>query len=462
MSENSYDQVLQLSILGCQRSNETCGFRRHQAGYPSLSSVEPSSLFHSPYVAIEYQLGVEQHPNQEIWSCVMSAAKDGFCVNNGEYFIRVHITPQGVFLTSAQGSSTGLVTLFLPSTRPQMFEVTMQLYSTDRGRNVSYILKKISVPGPWLDEYQDGPGIEQPIRKLRPKGIWSSPVGRTVVHYFQRLADDGDHERFTQSKKRLKRWIDNYPEFMDLMSLILYEEAQLDLHENRTEEGKRHAQMALEMSKRYHSPNHCFLLSKLKYVESALARREGNYEKAKDLLNDSVELLLPSAAGEETAENRYFFAAFFAEKSAKVGITYQEEATAENFFQDVERHLNAETRPVTVRCQIRAKNRQLAFYVKSSRHIKHLDFQKVVSEEQMTKAYQLIEEIEENLLVHYPKKPLLSFDIVKTDYFIRRGNFERGIGPSTEALEIAREKRWHEYEAVALQRLQLCMLQVGG
>ncbi len=80
MSENSYDQVLQLSLLGCQRSNETCGFRRHQAGYSSLSREVPSSLFHSPYVAIEYQLGVEQHPNQEIWSCVMSATKDGFCV----------------------------------------------------------------------------------------------------------------------------------------------------------------------------------------------------------------------------------------------------------------------------------------------------------------------------------------------------------------------------------------------
>lgn len=64
----------------------------------------------------------------------------------------------------------------------------------------------------------------------------------------------------------------------------------LDLHENRTEDGKRHAKLALEMSKRYHSPNHCFLLSKLKYVESALARREGNYEKAKNLLDDSVEV----------------------------------------------------------------------------------------------------------------------------------------------------------------------------
>lgn len=64
----------------------------------------------------------------------------------------------------------------------------------------------------------------------------------------------------------------------------------LDLHENRTEDGKRHAEQALEISQRYHSPNHCYLLSKLKYVESALARREGNYEKAKELLDDSVEV----------------------------------------------------------------------------------------------------------------------------------------------------------------------------
>ena len=99
---------------------------------------------------------------------------------------------------------------------------------------------------------------------------------------------------------------------------------------------------------------------------------------------------------------------------------------AENFFQDVERHLGAETRPITARTIIRAKNRQIAFYVKSSRHVKHLDFLKEVSDEQMTKAGQLIEEIEKNLLIHYPSKPLLTFDIVKTDYFIRRGNYEQG------------------------------------
>lgn len=80
MSEESCDRVLQLSILGYRRSNLICSFRRHQAGYPSFSREVPSSLFRSPYVAIEYQLGVEQHPNQEIWSCDMTATKDGFCV----------------------------------------------------------------------------------------------------------------------------------------------------------------------------------------------------------------------------------------------------------------------------------------------------------------------------------------------------------------------------------------------
>lgn len=135
---------------------------------------------------------------------------------------------------------------------------------------------------------------------------------------------------------------------------------------------------------------------------------------------------MPCAAGEETAENRYFYAAFLAEKSAKVGITDHEEAMAENLFQDVERHLRAETRPITARTIIRTKNRQIAFYVKSSRHVKHLDFLKEVSDEQMTKAGQLIEEIESNLLTHYPSKPLLTFDIVKTDYFIRRRNYEQG------------------------------------
>ena len=166
----------------------------------------------------------------------------------------------------------------------------------------------------------------------------------------------------------------------------------------------------------------CTYISNKAYFQTLIILTYNNNECIISLFK----LLLQCAAGEETAENRYFYAAFFAEKSAKVGITNQEEATAEKLFQEVERHLSAETRPVTVRCQIRAKNRQVGFYVKSSRHVKHLDFQREVPEEQMTKACQLIEEIEQNLLVHYPKKPLLSFDIVKTDYFIRRGNFEQG------------------------------------
>ena len=64
----------------------------------------------------------------------------------------------------------------------------------------------------------------------------------------------------------------------------------LELHENRTEEAKKHAEKALEMSRRYHSTNDRFLLSKVKYVWSALARREGDYAKAKELLDDSMEV----------------------------------------------------------------------------------------------------------------------------------------------------------------------------
>lgn len=99
---------------------------------------------------------------------------------------------------------------------------------------------------------------------------------------------------------------------------------------------------------------------------------------------------------------------------------------AEQYFQDVQNHLIADTRPITNRCLIRSKNRQLAFYVKSSRHVKHLDVQRVVPEPQMAKAQQLIREIETHHLVYYQSKPRMSFDIVKTDYFIRRGNYAQG------------------------------------
>lgn len=64
----------------------------------------------------------------------------------------------------------------------------------------------------------------------------------------------------------------------------------MDLHENCIEAAKTHAKNALLISRTYHSTNHCYLLTKLKYVESALARREGQYAKAKELLDDSVEV----------------------------------------------------------------------------------------------------------------------------------------------------------------------------
>ena len=91
----------------------------------------------------------------------------------------------------------------------------------------------------------------------------------------------------------------------------------------------------------------------------------------------------------------------------------------------IERHLEPEIRPITNRFQIRAKNRRLAFYVKSSRHVKNLAFQQV-PEEQMAKASHLITEIEDGLLSFYLKKALLSFDILKTDFFIRTKNFDQG------------------------------------
>lgn len=91
--------------------------------------------------------------------------------NNGKYIIVAHISPQGIIIPSAHTNPImGIVTLLLPSAGPHVFETTIKLYSTDRGRNMCYVHKKIPVPGPRLNEYQDGPGIEKPIRKLRPQG----------------------------------------------------------------------------------------------------------------------------------------------------------------------------------------------------------------------------------------------------------------------------------------------------
>lgn len=459
MSEEvSQHQTLHLIILGLKRYHGLESFYRLRQIPPSLDSAMEHPTVHWPYVVIHYRLGIELYPSYEICRWEMSPTEAGFSVNRGEYLIEVNISSPAVILTASQDRFTGLVTLLLPSVRPETFSHTVRLYtSMDRSRNVAYFQKLFSVPGPRLEEFLEGSGIEQPIRKLRPKGLWSSPMGMSMVGHFQRLADNGDHVRFTRHKKLLQMYIDRNPRFVDLLPLILYEETLLDLHENRHEDAKKHANQALETSQRFHSPNHCYILSKLKYVESALARRKGDYERARECLDVSVELLWPCAAGEETAENRYFCAAYFAEKSARIGITAQEETLAEQYFQDVQNHLIADTRPITNRCQIRSKNRQLAFYVKSSRHVKHLDVQRVVPEPQMAKAQQLIREIETHHLVYYQSKPRMSFDIVKTDYFIRRGNYAQGIEPSAEAFQIAEEKAWHEYKDVARERLHLCI-----
>ncbi|CAH3157225.1 unnamed protein product [Porites evermanni] len=455
-------------ITQSQRANMFGEFFPHSnaSGLPSLPRMSiPCYPFAGPYVKIQNSLEIVKVPHEEIWSCVMSPTADGFDINNGTYVLKLHISPSACIFTKADDynsrdlqGSTGVVTLLLPSTRPQIFTHTVQLYSVEGAQHslVSCLERKIHVPGPWLEEYQEGPAIEHPIRKIRPRGVWASNAGMAIVKRFQRLADDGKREIFMENLERLEKFADKNPKYTDLIPLVFYELALLDLHENCIEAAKTHAKNALLISRTYHSTNHCYLLTKLKYVESALARREGQYAKAKELLDDSVELLLPCAAGEETAENRYFIASFYVEKSARAGITESEEAITENCFQDIERHLDAEIRPITNRFQIRAKNRRLAFYVKSSRHVKNLDFQQSVPEEHMAKASHLIREIEERLLSFYLKKALLSFDIVKTDFFIRTGNFVRGIAPSREALAIAQEKQWREYEDVAKQRLKLC------
>ena len=101
------------------------------------------------------------------------------CQNNGTYVLKLHISPSASIFTKADDynsrhlrGSTGVVTLVLPSTRPQIFTYTVQLYSVDGVQHslVSCLVQTIYVPGPWLEEYQEGPAIEHPIRKIRPQG----------------------------------------------------------------------------------------------------------------------------------------------------------------------------------------------------------------------------------------------------------------------------------------------------
>ena len=105
------------------------------------------------------------------------------CQNNGTYVLKLHISPSAFILNKADDynsrdlqGSTGVVTLLLPSTRTQIFTYTVQLYSVEGAQHsfVSCLERKIHVPGPWLEEYQEGPAIEHPIRKIRPRGqlLW--------------------------------------------------------------------------------------------------------------------------------------------------------------------------------------------------------------------------------------------------------------------------------------------------
>ena len=101
------------------------------------------------------------------------------CQNNGTYVLKLNISPSAFIFTKADDynsrrlrGSTGVVTLVLPSTRPQIFTHTVQLYSVDGVQRslVSCLEQTICVPGPWLEQYQEGPAIEHPIRKIRPQG----------------------------------------------------------------------------------------------------------------------------------------------------------------------------------------------------------------------------------------------------------------------------------------------------
>lgn len=101
------------------------------------------------------------------------------CQNNGTYVLKLHISPSAFIFTKADDynsrhlrGSAGIVTILLPSKKSQIFTHSVQLYSVDGVQHsfVSCLERKIRVPGPRLEEYQEGPVIEHPIRKIRPRG----------------------------------------------------------------------------------------------------------------------------------------------------------------------------------------------------------------------------------------------------------------------------------------------------
>ena len=82
--EECSDEVLQLSILHCERTNVLGSLRGHRGDVlPTfLQEVPISSVFHfgGPFAAIRYRLGIIQDANQEIWSCNMAPTSHGFSV----------------------------------------------------------------------------------------------------------------------------------------------------------------------------------------------------------------------------------------------------------------------------------------------------------------------------------------------------------------------------------------------
>ena len=76
------NEVLQLIILTCERSNVLGSFRGHRVAlWPNvLKEALISSIFGGPYVAMRYHIGIVQDTSQEIWSCSMTPTSDGFSV----------------------------------------------------------------------------------------------------------------------------------------------------------------------------------------------------------------------------------------------------------------------------------------------------------------------------------------------------------------------------------------------
>ncbi|KXJ28981.1 uncharacterized protein LOC110252385 [Exaiptasia diaphana] len=392
-------------------------------------------------VIVQFIVGIEDISTGELWDCSIKNKQRKLFLENGLFFIDVKISPNGLvcfpgsdFKQNQLPDHLGNVKCVLPveEDEPLRYNIQIKLYQNNCDVKTCLDCVEFTVhtheEGHDVYDYQEGRGIaevERPQLKIKMTGILAEEIGREIIMLFQNLGDNGCYDKFFMEQRKLQEGLAMLEErfgknhFKDVELSVKLEESILLFEKHQMDDCVRTATEVINEIIAKNITNGPFLMAKAHYIISAVYRQCGNFDMAKQHMEESTEILESVVVCEETAVNQYNWAALLSEKAAKSSLSLVEQKDAEFRFQNCLLHWSAQTQNDSNRCPMRALIRNINFHLRTSRQT-YPDERKSVSEYGLIRAYQTIKNVEQNLLKTCSERHKVTFRVAKSDYYIRK------------------------------------------